>query len=131
MMNNKTRDKTIAFVVQGMELWQKEVNRDKSAYSSSHWLESISIDQIAERVVDNIISALDQTGNSNQLSNLKCPEPLSVDDTAQGLVDAIILLLEDRADYDDLTDEQVAILAKDLFNSITSKGLEKLKEEIV
>ena len=130
-MDQKTRETAIGFVVQGMQLWQKEVKRDKSVFSASAWLPSISIHQMAERVVDNLMDLLENKTNDTQLSDLECPEVLCVDDVAQGLIDAIILLLEDRSDYDDLTDEQVAILAKDLFNSITKKGFEKLKEEIV
>ena len=62
-MDQKTRETAIGFVVQGMQLWHKQTERQVHRHSPSAWLPSVSIDQIAERVVDNLVELWDIDSN--------------------------------------------------------------------
>ena len=55
----------------------------------------------------------------------------TVDGIAQAVVDDIIEICEDRPDYDDISDEQVAVIATDLVTNIIQLIKSKLAEEIV
>ena len=96
-MDKKTREQAIGIVVDGMKEWNDlKDNRPKHWSHPAAHLPSVTIDQIAQRVIDDVIE-----------------------------------LCEDRDDFDDLSDEELAVIATDMVKKITKAVANKLKDEIV
>lgn len=69
--------------------------------------------------------------DDTQLSDLECPEVLSIHQIAERVVSNIITILEDRSDYEELSDQEVAIRARDTVDKISKAMKDRIGEETV